>query len=305
MDTGTAPSHHPYYLSTEPLSAEPLSTEVPRPERPRTESLSTETPSPEDPRSEGSRADDSSAEPDPPDRDTGTSRTDPVHVATTPNPTGPANVTSLPSLPAVPLGREARSGWLKETAKDRDVALHCARQMRAEVRDLDRPFPCLLHRDCLASLTRGKTGEIVYKDGHKADSRHRFQTLAETRAAQAYGKARRLKPLELSLWRLRLLNESGLLELPIIAIPRAPESCPEFVEKVRLGFEHLIRCREWLDPGSPVSFARTFSAAWCEINPALARDALNYLVGHGVVVKVGETPSPHRRPTHLYRPGAA
>lgn len=300
-------------LSTEAASTELSSTEDSRTEYARTEVTSTEVTSTERSSTEAPNAEASSAvTPRAEVQSAAASRSESEGEPRSPKPgigyrhpaTPPLNLATAP-LPPVPHAYVGRTDWLRAVARDRDVALCCMATIGVVVGDLNDPFQCVLHPECLARLVRGRNGEIVYKDGSLGDKRRRFLTLPGLRASLGYGKPRRLGGLELSLWRLRLLHDATLLLLPCITMPPTPEGCPGFVSRVRDGFELLVRCREWLEPGAPVAFARAFASAWCDLPPEQVRDALDYLVVHGAIVKVGEAASSHLRPSYLYRPGPA
>jgi hypothetical protein len=190
-------------------------------------------------------------------------------------------------------------------ARDEELALHLAQRLGTEVTRLDEPFRCVLHQGCFATLTRGRNGEIVYHDRTLAGTKREFQTLVELAVAVKTGtQPRRLRPLRLALWRLRLLHEAGLIELPPASVPNLAPGSPVYAHQARSGFELLIRCRWFLDPGDPVTYARGFVELWCGIPKKQTRRAVFELLRQDVIVKVGEIPSGHRRPAHLYRPGA-
>jgi hypothetical protein len=193
---------------------------------------------------------------------------------------------------------------LKRVARDEEITLHLARQLRLQVVALNEPFPCVLHEGCFVTLTRGRNGEIVYHDPTLAPVKREFQTLVELAVALKTGtQPRRLRPLQLALWRLRLLYEAGLIRLPVASVPNVASGSPTYVHQARHGFELLIRCRWLLDQGEPVTYTRGFVELWCGIPRRQTRKAIFELIRQGVIVKVGEIPSGNPRPAHLYRPG--
>jgi hypothetical protein len=189
-------------------------------------------------------------------------------------------------------------------ARDEEITLHLARQLGLQVVTLDEPFPCVLHEGCFVTLTRGRNGEIVYHDPTLAPLKREFQTLVELAVAVKTGtQPRRLRPLQLALWRLRLLYVAGLIELPSASVPNVAPANAVHVRQARDGFELLIRCRWFLDPGEPVTYTRSFVELWCAIPKRQTRRAIFELLRQEVIVKVGEIPSSYRRPAYLYRPG--
>jgi hypothetical protein len=189
-------------------------------------------------------------------------------------------------------------------ARDEEITLHLARQLGLQVVTLDEPFPCVLHEGCFVTLTRGRNGEIVYHDPTLAPLKRQFQTLVELAVAVKTGtQPKRLRPLQLALWRLRLLYEASLIQLPTATVPTVAPGSPAHVRQARDGFDLLIRCRWFLDPGEPVPYTRGFVELWCAIPKHETRTAIFELLRQGVIVKVGEIPSGYPRPAHLYRPG--
>lgn len=207
-------------------------------------------------------------------------------------------------LERIPADREEKSEWLKRLARDEEVTLHLARHLGLQVAALDQPFPCVLHNQCFVTLTRGRNGEIVYHDPTLEPVKREFQTVVELVVAVKTGtEPRRLRPLQLALWRLRLLYEAGLIQLPVAGVPDVAPGSPANVRKARDGLELLIRCRWFLDPGAPVTYTRSFVELWCGIPKRQTRRAIFELLRQRVIVKVGEIQSGYRRPAHLYLPG--
>jgi hypothetical protein len=207
-------------------------------------------------------------------------------------------------LGTVPAARPGRSAWLRAVARDEEITLHLARHLGLQVKATGELFPCVLHEGCAAVLTRGRNGEIVYHDGSLACLKREFQTIVELAVAlKTRTLPRRLRPLQIALWKLRLMAEAGLLELPAVAVPQVAPGSPACVQTARDGFELLIRCRWFLDAGEPVTFTRGFLELWCEIPKGETRRAIFELLRQGVIVKVGEIPSAYPRAAHLYLPG--
>jgi len=206
-------------------------------------------------------------------------------------------------LASVPPDREEKSAWLKAVAFSEEITLGLAHLLGLPVVAIEEPFQCVLHDACVATLTRGRKGEVVYRDAGLTGTQREFQTLPELAAALRNGVPKRLTPFQHATWRVRMLYEASLIGLPLVEVPElAPGSSPLTVA-ARAGFHLLVRCRWFLEPGEPVSFTRGFAEAWCPLTNEQARNAIRELLSQGVIVKVDETASNYRNPTHLYLPG--
>jgi len=169
---------------------------------------------------------------------------------------------------------------------------------------LGKTFRCVLpgHSDNRpsASLCKDRDGIYRYRDWHRQGP-FEWLTLAELRAAQISGQVARLKPPVAARWYDRLFAEAGLIQLPSIAVPPFQKRVAKSAEKVREGFELLLRIRERHEPGEPIPFTRSFATCWCGVSEDQARDAIMLMRTQGVIIRVGE----HRiggRSMYLYRP---
>src|SRR5262249_30408313 len=136
-------------LSTE---RDQLSTETTR-----TEELSTQESSPESRSTEAPKA-----EVSPQHETEGSQETQPtlpIREGELPSGLGDLNDEARQLLLEVPADREATSAWFKAVACNEDIAVYLVRSMGGRIEALDQPFPCLLHQDCLVTLTRGRNGE--------------------------------------------------------------------------------------------------------------------------------------------------
>lgn len=285
-------TEHP---STETLSPEAGSRE-PRTEQPRTEWPSTEALSPD----AGSR-EPRSQQP----------RTEPIAASPTSalghgSALGGLSASARALLANVPVSREGKGEWLRAIARNAEITLYLVRHLlKAKVAVVGLPFPCILHGDgCLGRLTTGRNDEIVYQDGVLAGTTREFQTIPELAVALLTGVPKRLRPLQHALWRLHMLHAARLIALPVVAVPQVPPDSPADVKKARDGFELLVRCRWFLDPGAPVAYTRSFVEAWCGLAKHETRKAVYELQRQGVIIKAGETTSTHQNPTYLYLPGS-
>lgn len=205
-------------------------------------------------------------------------------------------------LANVPPGRNEKSDWLRQLGANEDIATHLMRVLGRRVAGLDLPFECLLHGGCFVTLTRGRNGQIVYHDRSLASRKREFQTIPELAAARFMAEPRRLRPLQLALWSVRLLHEGGLIRLPLVTVPAIPQASRNCVHRAREGFELLVRCRWFLDPGEPVAFSRGFVESWCGIPVEESRFAIYSLIGAEVIKKVSEARSNFKNATSLYLP---
>ncbi|MFN8224249.1 MAG: hypothetical protein U0R50_13505 [Gaiellales bacterium] len=169
---------------------------------------------------------------------------------------------------------------------------------------IDTVFDCPFHGiPCPARLTLGRNGEVVYHDPGFAPLKREFQTIPELAVALRTRAPKRLRPILLALWRIRLLHEAGLLTPPEVDTPHVPPNSPPAVHAARNGFELLVRCRWFLDPGEPVPFTRSFAETWCGLARQDSRRAIFELIKQQVIVKVGEIANGFANPTYLYLPG--
>lgn len=207
-------------------------------------------------------------------------------------------------LRQVPTSREGKGAWLRSLARDAEVSIYLARSMGVAVSAIDEPFASPFHPECAATLTRGRNGEIVYRDRGFATIKREFQTLPELAAALRSGKPKRLRPLLHAAWRVRMLFEARLVELPIVSVPALEPGSSQSAIAARAGFELLIRCRWFLESGSPVPFTRAFAEVWCPLERGESRRAIYELLRQRAIVKVDQISSNYPNPTHLYLPAA-
>jgi hypothetical protein len=184
-----------------------------------------------------------------------------------------------------------------------EISLHLARSLGISVSALDQPFTSPFNRESAATLTKARNGDVVYRDSSLAHLKREFQTLPELAAALHSRKLRRLRPLLLALWRVRMLFEAGLIQIPFVEVPQLEPGSTAGANAARSGFELLIQCRWFLEAGTPVPFTRAFAEAWCPLEPRESRRAIYTLLQQGVIVKVDQIASNFRNATHLYLPG--
>ena len=154
-------------------------------------------------------------------------------------------------------------------------------------------FRCILpgHTDQhpSASLFRGRTGDWVYRDWHAATPAVReWLTLADCRAALAYGAVKKLAGPEQATWLLRLLVETQFVVAAPVAAAQLPLDAPAGVRKVYAGFLFLLGCKWLHTPDAPTSFSWRFGAAWCGLNQRTVGGAIRWLLARAYVQQVGQ-----------------
>jgi hypothetical protein len=163
------------------------------------------------------------------------------------------------------------------------------------------PFACVLHpeRHPSAALWRyDDAGRVLYHDFHaRPHGGEEWLPLALVRARLA-GRQGRLGKPELSIWKLRLAAEAGLLK-PVEVAPNASAVTEATPAHVLAGFRQLVSLRWTVTPGAPAPFSARFAAAWCGIGTRQAHEATITLTRLGLLQHVGTD----RRGTRLYLPG--
>ena len=176
---------------------------------------------------------------------------------------------------------------------------------RAHGNGLGKTFKCVLpghiEKHPSASLHRRDDGLIVYHDWHAASGQYWYD-LAEVRASQAYGEARKLRGPELATWHLRLIVEAGFLIPAIVEMPELPSRCAPSVKKAYDGFKFLLGCKWLHSPGEPTPFSWRFASAWCGISERHTGDAIQELM-RCRVIRVVEKVRKHGRDLYLFMPG--
>ena len=169
---------------------------------------------------------------------------------------------------------------------------------------IGRAFRCVLpghidHKPSAALWRNPITGQTKYHDLHGVDGGE-WYSLADVRAAQAYGRVRPLSKSELVTWQLRLLIETGFVQASRVSMPPLPKtlSTPD-VQRVYDGIRLLFGAR-WLHThGEPAPFTWKFARAWCGVPEHRAGVAIQMLLKHRIIKKAGE----YKRLT-LFRPGS-
>ena len=130
----------------------------------------------------------------------------------------------------------------------------------------------------------------------------KWWTLAEVRAATAYGATRRLTNIERAVWYALLAYEAGLLApLPIVLPPLAADATAE-TRRVTDGFALLVGLRWLTHHGQPVPYTLDFAAAWSGVTKYAARNALNSALASRTITQADELVAGARR-TRLFLPG--
>jgi hypothetical protein len=206
-------------------------------------------------------------------------------------------------LAAVPATRDGKSNWLKQLAGGEEIAIRLVKLLGGDPYGLDVPFRSLFHSGSTATMTRGRNGQITYRDPALVLWKREYQTIPELAVTLQTGIPRRLPPLQLAIWSLRLLHHAELIVLPAARVPTVAADSPAAMRLARDGFELLLRCRWFLDSGAPVAYTRNFVEPWCGIATAESRAAIGALITQDVIRKAGEAASNFKNPTSLYLPG--
>jgi hypothetical protein len=223
----------------------------------------------------------------------------------------PEEAGGLTSFAAVELGAPARpirstclirstcpapgrtgSRALADMERDEAVALRMAAALGVPdgVRVGDT-FPCLLHTDEHPSASlwrRERHAHVLYRDWHeREDGERRWLTLAYVRARLA-GRDGKLAVPELTVWKLRLASEAGLVEpaaLELDADPPARRLAPIYDS-----FLELLALRWTVEPGVPAPFSARFAAAWCGVSKREAHEGVRELHRLGLLRPAGRDP---------------
>jgi hypothetical protein len=158
-------------------------------------------------------------------------------------------------------------------------------------------FECLLHPDDRPSASlwrREPDAHVLYRDWHSGrHGEQRWLSLALVRARLA-GREGRLAVPELTVWKLRLAAEAGLLEP--VSLDAYEE--PAAHRTVWDGFLDLLALRWTIEPGVPAPFSARFASAWCGVSRREAHEAVRELARSGRLRLVGLDP----RGTRLWLP---
>jgi hypothetical protein len=204
---------------------------------------------------------------------------------------------------AIPADDADRKAWYADIARNEEIALAQMRVLGIDV-NIEQKFYCVLHEEKAASanLHVAGNGEIVYADWH-GEGIERYLLLPELRASLAYGQVKKLKPPELTRWRLVLLYEAGLLEPVDVPLPPMPPGASEDVRSAYRGLRLLFGLRRTAGDESPTPFTPRFAIAWSGISSyKRARNAIAALEDAGVIVVEG-TASSFGRDYPLFVPG--
>ncbi|MDP8903858.1 MAG: bifunctional DNA primase/polymerase [Chloroflexota bacterium] len=155
-------------------------------------------------------------------------------------------------------------------------------------------FSCVLpghgpDRDPSASLWRDKRGIWVYRDHHAASGAQSY-TLTEVYASARAGRVMDFGEHRSAhaQWKLRLLHELGMIELPEIVAPGLPTGAPASVRKFLDGVVLLSRVRAYhWGVLEPAPFTEDFATAWCGISKTRYWEARKYLMRERIVRPAG------------------
>ncbi len=204
----------------------------------------------------------------------------------------------------VPSTRAGRNGWFSAIARDATLAVAQARALGGDVLALDSAFASLLTGEAeAAALVRSRSGEVVCRDHSVPGTKSVYTLLPELLASQVGRDLVKLKRNQLVEWRIRLVAQAGLIDLPYVELRPLPPGLTEAVEAAYEGLRLLIGCRWFLEYGEPTPFSASFIESWCGVTRWQATDARDALRRHGVIREVGLVPSGKPRQTQLFLPG--
>lgn len=176
---------------------------------------------------------------------------------------------------------------LANLERDEQTALRLAAALGAPSGlRLGRTFRCLLHPDRSPSASlwrREEHAHVLYRDWHGRDSGE-WLTLAHVRARLA-GRDGALAVPELTVWKLRLAAEAGLLEPADLSLELG--DAPGELVGVWEGFLRLLALRWTIEPGIAAPFSARFAAAWCEVSKREAHEAVRELARLGLLRHAG------------------
>jgi Bifunctional DNA primase/polymerase, N-terminal len=142
-----------------------------------------------------------------------------------------------------------------------------------------------------ASLYRGKNGVIVYRDWRASEDEPDYYTLPEVYASLKYKEKRKLEGPELATWALRMLVDSGILDVKPIEAPELPESLrkKKAVNAVYEGFKYLLAVKKlYKEEQNRTAFSYRFGAAWCGLSLRSVQNAMMQLEAFGYIQRVGK-----------------
>jgi hypothetical protein len=168
--------------------------------------------------------------------------------------------------------------------------------------------------DCFASVlalplrssSKGSSSRGTSSVGNRGTSsvgkrRVHPSTPAVNRFLRSHGReSSTTSAVERALWATRLAAAERLIELSYVPCRELERGTSATVSRVYSGFRFLIACKWNRFPGSPVVFARTFAASWCEVTEDEARTSIDVLRKCGAMVWTREWDGRAR----LWLPGA-
>jgi hypothetical protein len=192
------------------------------------------------------------------------------------------------------VGKESglREQGVAELARDAVAESMCARFLGLSKipEDIGKHFHCVLpghdEHQTSASLYRGATGSLMYRDWHRR-SGHDWYLLPEVYASTLTGNVACLPAPSLAVWRIRLWFAAGILERPTVPLPPIPKDVPTSIRRVYEGFQLLVACKWTYEPGTPTECLWRFAAGWCGVGERQAGEAIAWLLKHQVIRQAG------------------
>lgn len=166
--------------------------------------------------------------------------------------------------------KELFKGMIRD---DKTVIKIMQRVFDVEVSRVGKAFKCPLHKENhpSAALYRTDSGDIGVKDFHRAGN---FYTLPEFYYEARTGSSKKLEGATWLIWLIRLLRDSGLIEVPRIIPPKPVSKLSDNQERLYKAFIELLEVQQGYDPnqtGAP--FSHRFAASWSGLKYESVRSA--------------------------------
>lgn len=191
-------------------------------------------------------------------------------------------------------------------SKDEKVCLEVMRSLfNVKVNRIGQAFKCPLHSEKKPSAALYKTdnGVIGFKDFHRAGS---FYTLPEVYYQARTGKQQNIKGATSLIWWIRMLKDSGIIELPKIIPPKEINQLPDKQKELLSSFIELLEIRQaYNTEQDSTPFSHRFAADWSGLKYDTVRYSKTALIKKGIIKKVEAGDKAKRRAGKFALKGAA
>lgn len=208
----------------------------------------------------------------------------------------PFRAAGRPIEPSIPAGQLCGSAPAPAESIDETARRAIALGITVSPGDPE-PFPCVIPGHNHTARLHWNRGTRHWQ--YRCEEPGKVFGLADVRASIGYCQPRWLSGVEAARWRERLDHDAGLLD------PRpVPFTIPSGLSAgglaVAEGWRLLVGLRDQRFGDSPFVFARKFVAAWCGVSEQQARDGVEEIKRHALLVAV---PGQSGR-AKLWRPGS-